>query len=181
MRPNVPPAGKQSDFDFLIGKWRVKHHTLRGRLTGATKWDVADAIDIVSPAFGGMGNIGQFMRLIDNEPYVGMPIRLFDPGAMFWRIYWLDTRDQRMEPPIIGGFDGDVGLFFGDDILRGEPIRIRFLWKDITDLSARWEQAFSPDGGASWEVNSVMEFIRDDTLPDHPQFPISTCQEIHHG
>ena len=26
--------------------------------------------------------------------------------------------------------------------------------------AARWEQAFSADGGATWEVNWVMEFTR---------------------
>ena len=29
-----------------------------------------------------------------------------------------------------------------------------------TPASAHWEQAFSPDGGKTWEVNWVMEFSR---------------------
>jgi hypothetical protein len=37
---------------------------------------------------------------------------------------------------------------------------VRFLWTDITPASARWQQAFSEDGGASWETNWVMEFER---------------------
>ena len=44
--------------------------------------------------------------------------------------------------------------------LEGRPIRVRFLWSRITDTSARWEQAFSLDGGGSWETNWIMDFTR---------------------
>ena len=57
-------------------------------------------------------------------------------------------------------FDNGVGTFFADDNLEGRPIRVRFLWSDITPSSARWQQAFSEDGGATWETNWVMDFER---------------------
>ena len=44
--------------------------------------------------------------------------------------------------------------------LDGRPITVRFIWSAITASSARWEQAFSADGGATWESNWVMEFAR---------------------
>jgi hypothetical protein len=53
-----------------------------------------------------------------------------------------------------------VGTFYADDTLRGKPIRVRFTWSKITATSARWEQAFSPDGGKTWEVNWTMQFER---------------------
>ncbi len=158
-----PNAG---DFDFLLGKWRVRHLTLSERLAGATDWNEADAIDIVRPAFLGFGNTGRFMRMVEGQPYEGMPIRLFDPSCDLWRIYWLDTADQRMEPPLIGKFSNGEGLFLGDDYLRGDPIKVRFVWSNITNAAARWEQSFSVDGGVSWELNSIMEFTRDESLPD---------------
>ncbi len=160
------------DFDFLHGKWRVKHKTLEARLAGATRWLEADGIDIVRPAFAGLGNVGRFMRLVDGQPYEGAPIRLYDPTIGKWRIYWLDTESQRMEPPVIGGFRNGVGRLEGDDVLRGEPIRVRFEWTDITAQSARWSQSFSADGGATWELNSTMDFSRDNALPDYPEFPL---------
>jgi len=161
-----------NDFDFLHGKWRITHHTLRGRLTGATEWDVAEAIDIVRPVFHGLGNVGRFMREVEGKPSEGMPIRLYDPSIAQWRIYWLDTIDQRMESPVIGGFKNGEGLFFGDDFLRGQPIKVRFTWAGISTNTARWDQAFSSDNGGTWELNSIMEFRRDNNLPDDPQFPL---------
>jgi len=156
------------DFDFLLGKWRVRHKTLISRLTGATEWAEAQAIDVVRPAFAGLGNIGRFIRLVDEQPYEGMPTRLYDPRLGQWRIWWQDTAGHRMEPPVTGQFFDGPGLFEGDDLLRGDPIKVRFTWTNITETTARWDQAFSPDGGQTWEVNSIMEFSRDNTLPDNP-------------
>lgn len=160
------------DFDFILGKWRVTHHRLSGRLCGATDWQVAEAFDSVRPCFLGLGNVGCFRRAFDGELYEGMPIRLYDPRTALWSIYWLDTVDRRMEPPVLGSFENGKGLFVGDDVLRGEPIKVRYTWTDITAMSARWDQAYSPDQGKTWEVNSIMEFTRDDTLPDVPGYSL---------
>lgn len=161
------PIGAR-DFDFLHGKWRVRHRTLRQRLAGSSEWDEAFGVDIVRPAFAGLGNIGRFIRLVEGRLFEGAPIRLFDPSLGRWRIYWIDTLGQRMEPPVIGGFADGEGNFIGDDTLRGQPIKVRFRWSDITADHARWEQSFSRDAGESWELNSIMEFVRDELVPDDP-------------
>ena len=59
---------------------------------------------------------------------------------------------------MFGGFDGDIGMFEGDDTFEGRPILVRFSWSGVTTPTPRWEQAFSDDGGQSWETNWVMEF-----------------------
>lgn len=154
-------------FDFLLGRWRVAHHQLAERLTGSTDWQMAHGIDIVRPAFLGLGNIGCFRRQVNGFPYEGVPLRLYDPRSALWSIYWLDTIGQRMEPPVIGRFENGCGEFLGDDVFAGRAIRVRFRWREITPISARWEQAYSPDAGATWELNSIMEFSRDDSIIDH--------------
>jgi hypothetical protein len=77
-----------------------------------------------------------------------------------WSIWWLDARRTDVDPPMRGTFEGDVGTFYGEDLLDGRPVRVRFVWSEITPQSARWEQAFSGDGGATWEINWVMDFRR---------------------
>lgn len=150
----------ERDFDFLIGVWNVKHHRLKERLAGSTQWLTADATDENHKFLNGLGNIGRFERVFDGKPYQGIPIRIFNPDTRDWRIYWADTVGFEVEPPVIGRFEGGIGTFIGDDEWEGRPVRVRFIWSDITENSARWEQAFSTDNEKTWEVNSIMEFTR---------------------
>jgi hypothetical protein len=60
----------------------------------------------------------------------------------------------------LGRFENGVGTFYSDDTLRGKPVRVRFVWSNITATTAHWEQAFSPDGGKTWEVNWITDFKR---------------------
>lgn len=61
--------------------------------------------------------------------------------------------------PVRGRFMDGVGLFYADDVLNGQPIRVRFTWTATPGAHPRWEQSFSNDGGASWETNWTMEFV----------------------
>jgi hypothetical protein len=46
------------------------------------------------------------------------------------------------------------------DLDDGRPVRVIFIWDEITASSARWSQAFSYDDGVTWETNWVMQFTR---------------------
>lgn len=35
-------------------------------------------------------------------------------------------------------------------------IRVRYTWDETTATTARWQQAFSPDEGRTWETNWIM-------------------------
>jgi hypothetical protein len=61
---------------------------------------------------------------------------------------------------MLGEFHGNVGIFEGPDELRGEPILVRCTCSRISQTRARWEQAFSEDGGETWETNWTMELTR---------------------
>jgi hypothetical protein len=72
----------------------------------------------------------------------------------------MSDQSTTIEPPVIGRFENGIGVFEGDDTFEGRPIRCRFVWSEITQDSAKWEQAFSTDDGATWETNWVMHFER---------------------
>ena len=105
-----------------------------------------------------MGNEDEF-RTDHDGGFIGMSFRFFDAVSRRWSIYWADSRRCGvLDPPVFGTFDGDVGVFEGEDTFCGRPILVRFYWSGVTTPTPRWEQSFSADGGASWEPNWVMEF-----------------------
>jgi hypothetical protein len=88
-----------------------------------------------------------------------MTVRTFDPEKKVWSIWWLDGRfPGSLDAPMVGSFDNGTGRFFTQDTFQGVPITVRFLWQVKADGTPRWEQAFSADGGDSWETNWTMEF-----------------------
>ena len=110
---------------------------------------------------GGTGNIDDNVLEHPNGTYRAISLRSFDPATGQWAIWWLDgRRPSLVDPPVQGRFAAGVGRFLGEDRLAGRPIRVRFVWSEITARSARWEQAFSADGGTSWETNRIMKSAR---------------------
>lgn len=149
------------DFDFLAGRWRVRHRRLRARLAGSRDWDAFDGTFENLPVLGGHGNIGDNVFHRADGTVRGIGLRAFDRKAREWSSWWLDGRSPSViQPPLRGGFAGGVGTFVGDDVLDGRPVRTRATWSRITPRSARWEQACSGDGGASWETNWISDFER---------------------
>jgi hypothetical protein len=55
----------------------------------------------------------------------------------------------------IGEFETGRGEFYAQETLNGRAILVRFVISEITPDSARFEQAFSDDGGRTWEVNWI--------------------------
>ena len=149
------------DFDFLIGKWRVHHWRLKDRLAGSHEWVEFEGESRLWMTMDGHGTVDDNLIGLPDGPYRAVGIRGYDPKTQTWAIWWLDARNPHyMEPPVIGNFQNGVGTFEGDDTFRGKPIKVRFTWSRITPNSAHWEQAFSPDGGKSWETNWKMDLTR---------------------
>jgi hypothetical protein len=151
-------AGGAHDFDFLIGSWEVANRRLTTLLSGSGDWDEFPATAVCRSLFGGAANLDEIV--FPTRGFSGATLRLFDPAREEWSLYWASSRTGTLFPPVVGGFRDGRGDFFGDDAHEGVPIRAHFVWSEITDESARWEQEFSADGGRTWESNWVMELRR---------------------
>jgi len=66
-----------------------------------------------------------------------------------------------MTAPVYGSFDGKGrGQFYGQDMLDGRAIMVRFVISPISPKEARFEQSYSADGGATWETNWTTDHTR---------------------
>lgn len=157
--PGRPGAG---DFDFFIGRWRVHHRRLNERLAGCRDWTEFAGSCETRKILGGLGNLDDNVLELPGDPYRAVTLRSYDPKSGQWSIWWLDGRHPAsLDTPMVGRFENGVGTFYANDSIRGRPIRVRFLWTLPSADHPRWEQAFSADGGASWETNWIMSFTRD--------------------
>lgn len=145
------------DFDFLFGRWSVRHRRLRRRGWGSAEWDEYLGTAETRPLLDGLCNIEE--HLIAGSDASGVALRSFNRVVRLWEIYWVSGRDGLLQRPVSGGFDGDLGSFEGEDADEDRPIHVRFAW-DRSGVSPRWTQSFSYDRGATWELNWMMRFER---------------------
>lgn len=150
------------DFDFLRGDWTAHHRRLKERLAGSKEWIEFDGKVSQRPLMDGWGNTGDNLFNMPGGAYRGVSLRSYDPTTGLWSVWWLDGRDPsaKLDAPIKGQFKDGVGHFFSHDTLRGKTILTRVTWTRPSENKARWEQAFSRDGGKTWEVNWVTDFTR---------------------
>ena len=151
------------DFDWIFGTWKATLRRLVKPLTGSTTWVDFEGRQISKTIWGGKANLDEF---IVDSPKAGVQIegvalRLYDPASQQWRIYWANSKRGIVDPPVIGRFTNGRGEFFGMDELDGRAILVRYVWSNITPNSAHFEQAFSPDGGKTWEVNWISDVTRE--------------------
>lgn len=145
------------DFDFLIGQWNVTNRKLKERFAGCDDWLEFPAKAEIRSLFDDAANIDE---ITFEDGTKGLTLRLFDPVAREWSLYWSISTTGRLYPPVVGSFQDGRGVFYGDDTSDGKPVRVRFIWSDMTPSSARWEQAFSDDSGKTWETNWIMTLTR---------------------
>jgi hypothetical protein len=154
--------GAHGEFGFLAGDWRVRHRKLKHRLAGETDWWAFEGTTRGWTALDGEGSFDDNFLDDPTGAYRAVTFRKRDPQTRHWAIWWFDGRASgiNIDPPVVGSFKDGVGTFLASDTFEGKPILVRFLWSDITAKTARWEQAFSPDRGGTWETNWTMQFER---------------------
>jgi hypothetical protein len=146
------------DFDFLHGEWEVRSRRLADFVDPDSGWEEFPATNRCRPLFDGAANVDEI-----DMPHLaakGATLRLFDRETEDWSLNWAASRSGKLFPPVTGRFDGDRGEFYGDDTYDGKDVRVRFVWSGVSPAAARWEQAFSVDGGETWVTNWTMDFSR---------------------
>ena len=148
------------DFDFEVGRWQVYSRRLKEWLQGSTDWEEFEGVANARKILGGLGIIDEITNERPTGQAHGMTVRLFDPQTQQWSIYFADSIHGTLTTPLIGRFTQGRGTFYAFEPIGGKHILSRYLWLDITATSYRWEQAFSADGGSTWETNWVQEHVR---------------------
>ena len=154
-------TSRKTDFDFLLGKWQVRNKRLRARLAGSNEWvEFPARLEEGRKVLDGLALMDQFKAEFDGEYFEGVSLRVFNPATERWTIYWMDTSHPEITEQVVGAFRDGVGDFYGEELFEGKPVKLRFIWSEITASSARWEQAYFDQAREVWETNWIMEFTR---------------------
>ena len=159
----APARDGAHDFDFLIGDWKAHVKRLPDRLVGSTKWLEYDGISNHKKLLDSNANFEEFE--VQTRATTGhlkaQTLRLYDPASQQWSFYLVDgDKGQLSLPPVIGQFTGKRGECYDQELWKGRAILVRYVWQDISPKAAHMDQAFSADGGKTWEVNWICDLSR---------------------
>ena len=156
--PPLPatPAGLPQDFDFEHGNWRTSLRRRLRPLSGSDTWAEYTGTTLVHPLLSGRANLVELDVSGPEGRIQGLSLRLFEVQRQRWTLNFSNAASGTLAAPMVGGFGGSPrGLFYSAEDFNGRPILVRFVIESLNADRCRFEQAFSADGGVTWEVNWV--------------------------
>lgn len=145
----------QHDFDFEIGTWKTHLKRLVHPLTGSTTWVEYEGTTVARKVWNGRANLLELEADGPAGHFQGLNLRLYNPESHQWSLNFANSSSGVLGQPTIGEFKSGRGEFYDQETFNGRAILVRFVISDITADSCRFEQAFSDDGGKTWEVNWI--------------------------
>lgn len=167
------PEGRdgQHDFDFTVGTWNIHVLRLAHPLTGSKTWVTMEGTKVVRPIWNGRAQLEQVEADGPNGHFESMGLMLYNSRSHEWSVNFANGAQGTLSPAAFGEFRDGRGEFFNSDTYNGRTIAVRYTWSDITPTTHRLEQAFSADGGKSWEPNLKVTLTRS-TGAIHPNIPL---------
>ena len=166
-QPSSPPAlipvlhDGAHDFDSLMGNFTFRLHYMLHPLTSTPDWTDMAGTGSCYKVWGGRANLDTVELDSAKGAHIeGLTLRLYDREARQWRLYWANSRIGRLDPPQVGNFRDGHGDFYTTDTINGKIVLIRYDWTRMNSGTPHFEQAFSPDGGKTWEVNWITDQTR---------------------
>jgi len=143
------------DFDFEIGRWNTRLSRLVKPLSGLSDWVEYEGTTVVRQVWGGRANLLE----LDVEGPAGrieaLSLRLYNPHSRQWSIHYASSASGTITAPVFGQFANGRGEFHGQEIVNGRAVFVRFVISPAGKNAWRFEQAFSDDGGKTWETNWI--------------------------
>jgi hypothetical protein len=156
---------RQHDFDWDLGAWKIHMSRLRHPLTGSKEWTEMDGTTVNRPVMHGRANLAEVEADGPTGHLELLALRLYNPPTGEWSVHFatsgvgiLNTPTGR---PSVGIFKDERAEFYDQEPYTNDrAILVRFRIGPTSKDSAESEQAFSDDGGKTWEVNWVNKYSR---------------------
>jgi hypothetical protein len=155
--PAAAPVLKdgQHDFDWEIGRWKTQLKRRLHPLTGSNEWVEYEGTTAVNAVWDGRANLAELEVGGAAGKIEGLALRLYNPSSKQWTLNFSNSAGGTLYKPTVGGFVNGRGEFYNEETLGDRAIFVRFVITQISRDTAQFEQAFSADGGKTWEVNWI--------------------------
>lgn len=149
------------DFDFDFGTWKTHSSRLLRPLTGSQDWEEMDGVTVVTKIWDGRANLAEYRATGPAGVVELLALRVYNPKSHQWSIDFATPNVGTLGAvPGIGEFRNGRADFYDQETIDGRAVLVRFSIWGVTPKEARSEQAFSADGGKTWEVNWITRYTR---------------------
>jgi hypothetical protein len=159
---SAPPNQRdgQHDFDFELGNGKTHISRLQHPLTGSTTWIQMNGTKVVKKVWDGRALLEEIQADGPMGHFEGLTLFLYNPRTHKWSMNFATSSGGTLSVPAVGEFKNERGEFFDQEPLNGRSILVRIVYADISPDSHHFEQAFSDDGGKTWEPNFIATLTR---------------------
>ncbi|MDQ2835717.1 MAG: hypothetical protein M3Y50_18630 [Acidobacteriota bacterium] len=161
----------QHDFDFEFGTWKT-HLRLSSRLrhpfTGPETWSAYEGTSVVQKIWNGKANMVELSVDGPSGHVDGLNLHLYNPESHQWSLNFASSTGGAMSVPAIGEFRNGRGEFYDQEPINGRMLLVRSTWTVLRPDACHFEQAFSQDGGKTWELNWIADDIRTENVAMTP-------------
>ena len=164
--PQNAAGDGQHDFDFSFGTWKTHIKRLQHPLSGSTTWMEYEGTSVVRKIWNGRAGLGESEADGPTGHLEALSLRLYAPEAHQWNLAYASSQVGILSVASSGEFKNGRGEFYDTEPFNGKSILVRQVWSDVTPTSCHFEQAFSEDGGKTWEVNWIATDMRVSDEPD---------------
>jgi hypothetical protein len=150
----------QHDFDFNFGTWHTHIERLQHPLAHSTTWTTNEGTVTVRKVWDGRASTDE-TEFDEGPAHIEvLYVRTYDPQSHQWEINGATSMDGTLGTPMYGSFANGTGSFYDREVFDGRTITVRQVFSHITGNAYHFEQAFSDDGGATWETNLIARVTR---------------------
>lgn len=138
----LPP---EEQFDFWLGSWEVTWGD--GQCGSNTVTRILDG-RVIQENFDGAPAI----------EFRGMSLSVYSPKLEQWRQTWVDNSGNYWD--FLGGVEGSDMVLATDDVIEGQPVKLRMVFTNIGRDALDWRWERSDDNGQTWQVQWQIHYHR---------------------
>lgn len=148
------------DFDFNFGVWKSHISRLVHPLTGSQESIELNGTVAVRKVWDGKAWLEEMEADGPKGHWEGMSVFLYNPHSHQWSQTFVNSAQGMFTGAMTGSFHDGRGELYSQDTVDGRAVLVRGTWSNIAADSHRYQEAYSTDGGKTWQTVFTADLTR---------------------